>query len=315
MTGEFTFAASDGRAKIFVRRREPEVPALGIVLIVHGIAEHSGRYLPFMDFLADNGFVSVCFDLIGHGKSVISKEKLGCVPPEGGGWNFAVNDMKKLHDMLYEERPELPFYIFGHSMGSFLTRTYLIDYPYALDGAILCGTGQPPAFLVGTGIALSRTAASVKGTANKSRFIERAVFGGYNKAFKPARTDYDWLSRDAAEVDKYVADPLCGFVPSAGLFRDMMGGIKYISSAKNHAAMNKDLKVLFISGAMDPVGENGKGVSRTYSLFKKAGMKNISMRIYEDCRHELLNELNKTEVMDDVLAWLLKASERENAGL
>ncbi len=290
-----------------MRRRDPEVPKLGIVQIAHGIAEHSERYLPFMDFLAENGFIAVANDHLGHGRSVVSDDDIGCFA-ERGGWNLAVRDMKWLHDTLKSEYPELPYYLFGHSMGSFLTRTYLIDHPDDLAGAVICGTGQQSRALVKSGLAMARAISAVKGASYRSRMLAAAAFGSYNKAFEPRRTDYDWLTRDTDIVDTYIADPLCGFLPSAGLFRDMMSGMDYITRKKNLTAMNKDLRVLFISGALDPVGENGEGAKRAYSSFVKAGLKDVSLRIYADCRHELLNGPDRAEVMDDVLAWLLKDS-------
>ncbi len=134
--------------------------------------------------------------------------------------------------------------------------------------------------------------------------LNNTAFGSYNKGFEPIRTSCDWLSRDTANVDKYVADPLCGFVPTAGLFRDMMGGIAFIGKQENIRKMRKDLPVFFIAGAKDPVGESGEGVKRAYNAFLEAGMKDVRLKLYDDCRHELLNELNRDEVMADVLAWI-----------
>ena len=303
MSGEFTFLSSDGRTQIFVRRRDSEIPARGIVQIAHGIAEHSERYLPFMDFLAENGFIAVANDHLGHGRSIASEADLGCFA-EKNGWQLAVRDMKRLHDLLREENPDLPYFLFGHSMGSFLTRTYIIEYPDDPAGAIICGTGMQPAALVKSGGAMAKLLCATRGASHKSALLSATAFGGYNKAFEPKRTEYDWLTRDDAVVDKYIADPLCGFMPSAGLFRDMMGGISFISSLKNMKNMNKKLPVLFISGEKDPVGENGEGVKKAYAAFVKAGLQDVSIRLYPECRHELLNELNRAEVMDDVLAWL-----------
>ena len=176
---------------------------------------------------------------------------------------------------------------------------------WLLTGAIICGTGQQSGLMVTGGKLLAKMEVNKNGARFKSEKLNQIAFGSYNKGFAEHRTDFDWLSRDSANVDKYIADPLCGFVASAGLFFDMMTGIQFIGSAKNIAKMNKALPVFFIAGDKDPVGENGKGVVKVYHLFLNAGMSDVTMKLYPDCRHELLNELNKDEVMLDVLNWLV----------
>lgn len=145
---------------------------------------------------------------------------------------------------------------------------------------------------------------ALKGPHHYSKLLNNMAFGSYNKLYGEVRTEYDWLSRDEAQVDKYVADPLCGFIPSCSLFRDMMTGIKFITNQNNLENMNKDTPVYFMSGDMDPVGECGKGVNLAYDNFKKVGMKDVSIKLYKDGRHEMLNELNKDEVYADILAWI-----------
>ncbi len=300
---EFTFTSTNGRTEIHVRRWDPDSSARGIVQIAHGIAEHAERYDGFMEFLAGNGFIASANDHLGHGGSVTDESELGFFA-EHGGWDLAVGDMHKLHDILFTANPTLPFFLFGHSMGSFLARTYIIRYPSELTGAVICGTGQQPPALVGAGSAMARLICSVCGPKHKSGLLNRMAFGKYNSKFVPVRTMFDWLSRDAANVDRYMKDPLCGFVPSASMFRDMMGGIAFISSSDNIGKMRKDLPVLFIAGDKDPVGEDGEGVRRACAAFQDAGMEDIKLILYPECRHELLNELNRDEVMADVLAWM-----------
>lgn len=300
---EYTFASTNGRTKIRVRRCDPDRPAVGVVQIAHGVAEHIERYEGFMRFLAENGYVAVGSDHLGHGASITDESELGWFA-ENDGWDLIVSDMHRVHDTVFAGDPGVPYFLFGHSMGSFAARTYLIKYPAELDGAIICGTGQQSASLVSTGKATASLICRLRGTKYRSKLLAGMAFGSYNKAFEPKRTNSDWLSRDEAVVDKYEADPLCGYIPTAGLFRDMMGGIEFISKEENLEKMRKDLPVLFISGEMDPVGDNGKGPERACAAFKKAGMKDVSIKLYPDCRHELLNELNKEEVMADVLAWL-----------
>ncbi|MBS7263117.1 MAG: lysophospholipase [Eubacteriales bacterium] len=304
---EFTFPSSNKQNDIRVRMIEPDGPAHAIVQIAHGVAEHSERYDAFMRYLAEHGFITAANDHLGHGKSVRDESELGYFD-ERDGWARVVDDMHTLHEKLCAEHPGLPYFLFGHSMGSFLTRTYLIRYPDELSGAVICGTGQQSSLLVGSGRLLARLICAFKGPKHKSTFLGNLAFGSYNKDFAPIRTKNDWLSRNEASVDAYEADPLCGFVSSAGLYRDMMGGIAFIGKQSNIGRMRKDLPVFFIAGDMDPVGEKGKGVRRAYERFLRAGMTDVAIKLYPDCRHELLNELNRDEVMSDVLNWL---SEKE----
>ncbi len=300
---DYTFLSCNEKTNIHVRRCTPGGNVRGIVQIAHGIAEHIRRYDEFARFLADNGFLVVGNDHLGHGESISSEEDLGFFA-ENGGWELAVGDMRKLFEMTSAEYPGVPYFLFGHSMGSFLTRTYLIKYRSGLSGAIISGTGQQAAPVVAGGKLLGNMEIRKHGARYKSEKLNQLAFGNYNDCFDVHRTFNDWLSRDDAAVDRYIEDPLCGFIPSAGLFTDMMIGIQFIGSKKNIRRMNSDLPVFFISGDMDPVGENGKGVIRVYNAFLKAGMTNVTMKLYHECRHELLNELNKDEVMNDVLDWL-----------
>ena len=189
-------------------------------------------------------------------------------------------------------------------MGSFLTRTYLIRYPDKPDLAIICGTGHQLPAVVAAGYTAAAAAVKMNGPRADGTKLSEIAFGSYNKGYDSVRTDYDWISRDEKVVDDYIADPLCGFTAKVGLFRDMMGGIRFITDRENIGKMNKELPVLFISGWKDPVGENGKGVKRAFEAFRDAGMKHVHIKLYPECRHELLNELNKDEIMKDILDWI-----------
>lgn len=300
---ESSFLSSDGKTSLYFREYVPEEEAVGIVQLVHGIAEHVARYDPFARFLAENGYIVVCHDQLGHGKSIAGEDSLGFFS-ETDGWDKAVKDIHALHEATAAKYPGKPYFIFGHSMGSFLTRTYLIKYHSGLDGAIISGTGQQGAALVAGGKLMSAIEMKKHGARYKSELLNNMAFGSYNKKLGAVRTACDWLSRDPAIVDAYIADPLCGFVPSAGLLHDMMGGIEFISRQKNVEKMKKDLPVMFMSGDCDPVGEEGKGVIKAYKAFLKAGMTDVTMKLYHGGRHEMLNETNKEEVYEDVLRWL-----------
>lgn len=300
---DFSFLSSNAKTNIRVRRCDPDGEVRGIVQIAHGIAEHVERYDDFARFLAENGFAVFANDHLGHGKSVNDESELGFFA-ETGGWEMVVEDMRKLHDLASEQHPDLPYFLFGHSMGSFLARTYIIYFRTGLDGVILSGTGQQPKALVVGGKLLGKLEMSKNGAMYKSKKLNDLAFGKYNDGFDTTRTISDWLSRDEAEVDKYIADPLCGYIPSAGLFHDMMCGIEFISKPRNLQRMKKDLPVYFMSGDADPVGENGKGVLRAYRSFLNAGMKDVAVKLYHEGRHEMLNELNKAEVYKDILNWI-----------
>lgn len=300
---DFYFQSSTGRTSIHALKCVPDGKPRAVVQIAHGIAEHIDRYRPFMEFLADNGFVAAGNDHLGHGKSIRVPEEQGFFAEKDGWWRV-VDDMDKLHDIMSKEYPELPYVLFGHSMGSFLTRTYLIKHPDKYDGVILSGTGhQSPALVLG-GNAAASVMAKLNGAMGDGTKLDSLAFGSYLSKIENPRTKFDWLSRDAEQVDKYIADPLCGFVGKIGLYRDMMQGIKFITDKKNIAQMNKEKPVYFMSGDGDPVGDYGKGVECAYKAFCDAGLHDVFMRLYPGGRHEMLNETNKEQVYQDILSWL-----------
>ena len=300
---DFYFNSSTGKNKIHARMCVPDAEPRAIVQIIHGIAEYIDRYDEFMSFLADNGIIAVGTDHLGHGKSIESEEQTGFFAYDNG-WDYVVRDEEVLRLAMHENYPELPIIVFGHSMGSFMTRTLLIRYPDAFNAAIISGTGNQGAALVNGGLIMGNLVTGLKGAHHYSKFLNNLAFGSYNKIYDNPKTEYDWLSRDEANVQKYIDDPLCGFIPSCSLFRDMMTGVKFITNKKNLTAMNKDMPVYFMSGDMDPVGECGKGVQKAYNNFLEAGMKDVSIKLYPGGRHEMLNEINKDEVYTDILAWL-----------
>lgn len=300
---DFYFQSSTGRTSIHALKCVPDSKPRAVVQIAHGIAEYIDRYRPFMEFLADNGFVVAGNDHLGHGKSIRVPEEQGFFAEKDGWWRV-VDDMDKLHDIMSNEYPELPYVLFGHSMGSFLTRTYLIKHPDKYDGVILSGTGhQSPALVLG-GNAAASVMAKLSGAMGDGSKLDSLAFGTYLNKIENPRTKFDWLSRDTEQVDKYIADPLCGFVGKIGLYRDMMQGIKFITDKKNIAQMNKEKPVYFMSGDGDPVGDYGKGVERAYKAFCDAGLHDVFMRLYPGGRHEMLNETNKEQVYQDILSWL-----------
>ena len=300
---EFYYESSTGRNRIRARMCTPDGTPRAIVQIAHGIAEHIDRYEAFMRFLAENGFVAVGNDHLGHGKSIARLEEQG-IFAEKDGWNYVVEDMKKLRELAKEQFPNLPYIFFGHSMGSFLTRTFLIRYPDLYDAAILSGTGQQSPALVNGGYLAAELMTKLKGPHASGQALNDMAFGSYCKRIENPRTPFDWLSRDTETVDRYIADPLCGFVCKTSLYRDMMGGLKFLTSQKNINKMNKAAPIYFMSGAEDPVGDYGAGVETAYKAFCRAGLADVMIRLYPGGRHEMLNEINRGDVMQDILNWL-----------
>lgn len=302
------FFPSKGVGQIHVCRWMPEGEPLAVFQIVHGIAEYAQRYDDFANYLTGLGYLVVAEDHMGHGESVNGDGIQGYFH---GGWFTAVADTYALLERTRGEYPGLPYVLLGHSMGSFMTRTLLSVYPNSgISAAIICGTGWQPKSLLATGIAMCNTVCRTKGDTLPSKELENLVFGTYNKRVEHPRTAYDWLCRDSKVVDTYLADPMCGFVATPGLLRDMLKGIRYIEESKNLSAMKKDLPVLFIAGGDDPVGNYGKGVRRSAEAFRKAGMEDVSCKIYPLGRHEILNEINKYEVYSDVSSWLRQKIQR-----
>ena len=295
------------KARIHVCRWEPQGQPKAIVQIVHGIAEYAARYDAFAEFLTDRGFLVVAEDHMGHGGSICESGVQGYFD---GGWFAAVGDTYRLLEQTKGEFPNVPYFLFGHSMGSFMVRTILQEYPdCGIAGCVICGTGWLPEPVVKTGLQLSKAVCKKSGEKASSKFLNGIVFAGYNKRVERPQTPHDWLNRDAKAVAAYEADPLCGFIPSAGLLRDMLTGIVHIQKKENLNKMRKDTPVFFIAGGDDPVGGYGNGVRKTADKFKMCGMENVSCKIYPLCRHEILNEINRTEVYFDVLKWMEKLTD------
>ena len=297
-----SFYPSQGAGKIHVCRWAPESSPVGVVQLVHGIAEYAQRYAAFAGYLNQLGYLVVAEDHMGHGKSVNGEGIQGYFH---GGWFAAVEDTYQLLQRTKQEFPELPYVLLGHSMGSFMTRTILAKYPDSgISAAILCGTGWQPGAVLNTGIAACRLVCKAKGEKQPSETLERLVFANYNQRVEHPKTPYDWLTRDSKIVEEYIASPQCGFTPTAGLMRELLTGIRYIQQPEQLASMKKELPVLFISGGDDPVGSHGKGVLHAAEAFRRAGMQDVTCKLYPLGRHEILNEINREEVYRDTAAWI-----------
>lgn len=277
-----------------------------IVQISHGMAEHALRYRRFAEALTSEGFTVYANDHRGHGLTAKSKEDLGYTGEDG--FTSMVADMNTLSRHLKNQHPEMKLVVFGHSMGSFLTRLYMAKHAKGVDGVVLCGSNGAKEPLIGVGVFLAKREVRRFGERKRSTFLNNLLFGGYNKRFKPERTPSDWLSRDEQEVQKYIDDEYCGNVHTASFFRDMFEAVKMTGRPCVWESTPKDLPVLIISGSHDPLGKFGKGALRLYQLFLSYGFQDVTCKIYPEARHELLNEINRDEVTQDVVRWLLTRS-------
>ena len=292
-TTHFHYPSARDGCSIHALEWAPEGPPRGIVHLVHGISEHIGRYDETARFLAEHGFLVCGEDHLGHGRTV-TDGSYGFFAPENG-WTLAARDVRALRKLEGARHPNLPYFLLGHSMGSFLTRTYLILWPGTVSGAVLMGTGQEPAPLVALGKRISALECRRLGPRGVSPLVHTLSLGAYNRRFRPSRTPSDWLSRDPAEVDAFLADPLC---------RDMMGGLQLIARRDQLARMDPSVPVCFLSGQEDPVGGMGRGVEQVVRMFQDAGCRDLSLHLYPGARHELFHEQNRREVWADLLDWL-----------
>ena len=293
---------SKGTGQIHACAWLPEGEVRAVVQIVHGIAEFVERYEDFAKFLNQQGFAVVAEDHMGHGQSINNGGIQGYFH---GGWFTAVEDTVQLAADTMAQYPDVPYILFGHSMGSFMARTILCKYPeLPLKAAILCGTGWQPTVALPALIRVVEGICQKTGETVPSEKLQNLVFGSYNRKVEHPRTPFDWICRDKKVVDAYIAHPLCGFTATCGLVRELMKGIYYIQQPRNLQNMRKDLPVFFIAGGDDPVGNYGKGVRQAVRAFQKAGLRDVSVRIYPLCRHEILNEINKDEIFEDVLQWI-----------
>jgi alpha-beta hydrolase superfamily lysophospholipase len=296
---EKRFPSATGLCNIRYRLWIPEDPQAAIQ-ITHGMAEHIDRYNEFASFLAENGILVYGNDIASHGKSIADGVPRGYFG-EKAGWNAVLKDMRTMRDLVKEDYPGIPFILFGHSMGSFLARTYAGRTGKDFDAFIFSGTaGSNP--VLGIGKAIAKREIKKTGGKTPSLTLFKMSFGSYNKAFRPNRTENDWLSRDNETVDRYEADEACGFPFTAHAMLDVFNGLAEISNEKWASRVPKR-PIFIMSGAMDPVGGKGKGVKQVYGWLKKTGH-NAELKLYEGGRHEMLNEINRRDVYGDVLLFI-----------
>lgn len=300
---EFRFNSQDGTDLYAVKwEAESETKPKAVVQLVHGMAEHIGRYRRFAEALTQSGFVVFGHDHRGHGQTDPDQQPVFF--HDENGWDKVVEDIHVLSGIMRDDYQELPIFLFGHSMGSFLSKCYIQRHGNDLSGVVLSGTGYMSKWPNRLFIWLATRDVKKDGSRGLSRTLAPRVQKTYNKAFQPIRTDSDWLSRDESEVDQFIQDPYCGKELTAGFYRDLLRGMGQMDDRKKISLIPEKLPLLLVSGSQDPVGDFGKGVDKTKKNYEKAGLKHVQVKLYEGARHELLNETNREDVTRDLLIWL-----------
>jgi alpha-beta hydrolase superfamily lysophospholipase len=301
-----TFTTHDNETIFYYRwPSNKNIVLKGIVQISHGIGEHAGRYHSIANILQNDGYEVFANDHRIHGKSVKSEDYLGYYDGEDY-FSDAINDMRQLTEIIKNTNPNKKIILFGHSMGSLLSREYATRYGKDLDALILSGTASFMKGLGSFGLLSAQFLGKLNGKHRSNELLKNLFFSQFNKKFKPNRTKVDWISSDENQVDLFEADPLRIEDFSLSVFRDILKGSKKIDKDATFEKTPKNLPIFIFSGDKDPVGEMGKGVKKVVKKYKNAGIKNLTLKLYSEGRHEMLNEINKEEVEKDVLNWLNK---------
>lgn len=299
---DVSFPSSDGKNTIHAELFIPsDSKVKGVVQISHGMMDYIGRYKGMADAFCKAGYALAGNDHLGHGDSVASPDDYGFFAGKNG-YNYVIDDVKKMNDLIRREIPDVPVILLGHSMGSFIARLYAVKYKDSIDGLIIHGTAGPnPA--TGAGLLLVKLLRAIKGERHRSKFICSLADGGYNKGFDPAEGDGAWLTRDPSMVADRKGNPKNDFIFTLAGYEDLFGFLGDCNSSDWFRQFPKDLTTLVISGEMDPVGGFGKGVRYVYDNLEKQGA-NVELKLYEGARHELFNETNREEVFADLIAWI-----------
>lgn len=296
----FTLEMPDG-VSVFIYRWLPNAPPEAVVQIVHGLAEHAARYARLAEALSSRHYAVYANDLRGHGRTAKTMADLGFFA-ERDGWNACVEDLWRINRWIAGCHPGLPIVLLGHSMGSFLAQQFISEHGGGVSGAVLSASnGSPPPVLAAIGRWLAWLERLRLGARGRSALMHALFFATFNRPFRPARTPFDWLSRDAAEVDKYLADPLCGFGSTTQLYVDLIAGLTEIAKPGRQARIPKQLPIYVFNGSRDPVATN---INQLLEAYQAAGLNNVTYRAYPEGRHESFNEVNREAVTHDLIAWL-----------
>ena len=312
-TTEFTFLSQDGKTPIHAVRWEPDDGKwIAVLQITHGMVEYIQRYAAFAEYLTQHGFLVVGHDHLGHGKSVSDTVELGYFSDQNPS-DVVVADIHQLRQKTQKENPGLPYFMLGHSMGSFMLRKYLARYGKGLSGAIIMGTGYIAPTTNRMGLSVVRLLTVLMGAHHRSPLVQKFINGPSYRGFDTTGKDpaKSWLSRDTEMVRKYYADPYCTFTFTLNGFRGLFEAAQFACKPENANRIPKALPLLLVSGGNDPVGDHGTGVELVYQMYQEAGIQDLDCILYEGARHEVLNEVNRAQVYEDLYRWLYAHVEAE----
>ncbi|QGH34151.1 alpha/beta fold hydrolase [Gracilibacillus salitolerans] len=304
MQEESFWFCTDDQHDLFVKCWQNTSSPKAIIQIAHGMVEHIERYHDFATYLTEHNFTVYGHDHRGHGKTGDNANSLGYFADENG-FDRVVQDCIELTEMIKQKHPHTPIFLIGHSMGSFVSRRYMMLEPNHLTGVILVGTGFQPYALLTMAKQLAKTVGYIRGQNAEAKLMNKLTFFGYNK-HTDNQTAFDWICSDQEEVEKYTKDKFCGFTPTNQFFYDLYTGLQWIQSKDKTDNIPKDLPLLFVSGKEDPVGHYGEGVQKAVAFYRSIDMKNVNNHLYEKGRHEILNETNKIEVFHNIVTWIEK---------
>lgn len=305
-TTNFTFLSNDGKTAVHAVKWMPESGEVKAILqITHGMVEFIERYTTFAEYLTTKGYMVVGHDHIGHGQSVVSKEDWGYFCEESPS-DVLVADMHKLRTLVQEENPDVPYFMLGHSMGSFMLRKYLAFHHENLRGAIIMGTGFIPGNMTNLALKLTSFVTKLKGTKHRSKLIQSLAFGADYKGFDMTgeKPEDSWLTKDVEIVKAYYNEPRCTYMFTVNGYKGLFEAVNFSCNPENVTKISKKLPLFIVSGEQDPVGGLGKGVKRVYDMHKDSGALDVTYKLYENDRHEILNETDKQIVFEDILAWM-----------
>ncbi|MCL2209685.1 MAG: lysophospholipase [Treponema sp.] len=316
MVQEETYFESHDGIRLFLYRWIPDGQPKAALHIVHGMAENAFRYKHVAEKLTTAGIEVWAADQRGHGKTADSRvngyKRGGLIGhcSDGKSYNFVTQDVYVLNKEI-KKTVNAPLFLLGHSWGSFIVQNYIEEYSNDLliNGCMLSGTKGPGDFIIKAGVPFLTLLAFLRGQRNGSRLAKAMADGQYNNPFKPNRTEFDWLSRDEKEVDKYAADLMCGFLCSSGFYRDLARLLVKVHHPKAMAKIDKKMPVYIFSGSADPVGNMGASTTALVNAYRNLGINDLEFVLYPGARHETMNETNREEVIDNLLSWINKHCE------
>ena len=306
VTSNFTFLSNDGKTAVHAVKWTPDSENYKAILqISHGMVEFIERYIPVAEFLTSKGYMVVGHDHIGHGQSVATQEDWGYFC-EGNPSDVLVADMHKLRTLIQEDNPDVPYFMMGHSMGSFMLRKYLATHNEHLRGAIIMGTGFIPENMTSLALKITAFVTKLRGSKYRSKLVQSLAFGADYKGFDMTgeKPEDSWLTKDVEIVKAYYNEPKCTYMFTVNGYKGLFEAVNFSCNIENARKLPKKLPLFIVSGAQDPVGGLGKGVKDVYDMYKEAGIQDLTYKLYEEDRHEILNEIDKQVVFEDLLAWM-----------